>query len=85
MFINIDTVRKGWQISLDIVDRMEISKVSIAKIGLKSADPTFADYKEVGEKLREAFSSLGFVYLYDHGIDEEVVNRCTFYSLIREY
>ncbi len=60
---------------------MEISKVSIAKIGLKSADPTFADYKEVGEKLREGFSSLGFVYLYDHGIDEEVVSRCTFCPL----
>ena len=54
---------------------MEIAKVSIAKIGLGSAEPTFDDYKEVGEKLREAFSKLGFVYISDHGVDDELITR----------
>ena len=54
---------------------MEIAKVSIDKIGLGSADPAFDGYKEVGEKLREAFSKLGFVYISDHGVDEELITR----------
>ena len=53
---------------------MEIAKVSIDKIGLGSA-PAFDDYKEVGDKLREAFSKLGFVYISDHGVDEELITR----------
>ena len=55
--------------------QMEIAKVSIAKIGLGSPEPTFDDYKEVGESLREAFSKLGFVYISDHGVDDELITR----------
>ena len=54
---------------------MEIAEVSISKIGLGSSDPTFEDYHEVGLKLRSAFSKLGFVYLKDHGVGENVIER----------
>ena len=55
--------------------KMEISQISIANIGLKSADPSFDDYKEVGTKLREAFTKLGFVYISDHGIDDAIIQK----------
>ncbi len=54
---------------------MEISQLSVAKIGLKSTEPSVDDYREVGAKLKEAFSKLGFVYILDHGIDEDLVER----------
>lgn len=54
---------------------MEIAKVSIAKIGLASADPTLDDFKDVGERLKDAFSKIGFVYLCDHGIPDDVIGR----------
>ena len=57
---------------------MEISQISIAKIGLKSADPSFDDYKGVGAKLREAFSKLGFVYIKDHGIEDATIQKYMF-------
>ena len=56
-------------------EKMEISQISIAKIGLKSADPSCDDYKEVGAKLREVFSKLGFVYIKDHGIDATTIQK----------
>ena len=54
---------------------MEIAKVSIAKIGLASAEPTLDDFRDIGERLKEAFSKIGFVYLCDHGIDDDVISR----------
>ena len=54
---------------------MEISQLSVAKIGLKSTEPSVDDYREVGAKLKEAFSKLGFVYILDHGIDADLVER----------
>ena len=49
--------------------------MSIAKIGLDSAEPTLDDFRDIGERLKEAFSKIGFVYLCDHGIDDDVISR----------
>jgi isopenicillin N synthase-like dioxygenase len=54
---------------------MEISEISVANIGLKAADPSYEDYWEVGDKLKEAFSKLGFVYIRDHGIDDVIIQK----------
>ena len=35
--------------------------MSIAKIGLASAEPTLDDFRDIGERLKEAFSKIGFV------------------------
>jgi isopenicillin N synthase-like dioxygenase len=34
-----------------------------------------ADYGDVGAKLKEAFSKIGFVYLFDHGIEQDIIDR----------
>lgn len=54
---------------------MVIGQLSVAKIGLKSTEPSVEDYREVGAMLKEAFSKLGFVYILDHGIDAVLVEK----------
>eukprot|EP00094_Tigriopus_californicus_P006531 TCALIF_06288-PA protein Name:"Similar to DDB_G0283291 Probable iron/ascorbate oxidoreductase DDB_G0283291 (Dictyostelium discoideum)" AED:0.34 eAED:0.34 QI:0/0.4/0.16/1/0.4/0.5/6/0/328 len=52
---------------------MEIPTVSINSIGLASDRPEHEDFLDIGNKLDKAFSEYGFVYLTDHGIDQQIV------------
>ena len=55
---------------------MEIPILSISQIGLKNEDqPSLEAYKLCGENLKGAFSSVGFIYIKDHGIDEKLIEK----------
>ena len=48
---------------------MEVPELSVEKIGLLGPDePTAKVYEEFGQSLKKAFSSVGFVFISDHGI-----------------
>jgi isopenicillin N synthase-like dioxygenase len=52
---------------------MEITQVSLSKVGLAASNPTSEDFSDCGRQLYNAFSKIGFVYLCDHGIDDSVI------------
>jgi len=52
---------------------MEISQISVAQIGLKVEAPSEADYRDVGLELFKAFESIGFVYIKDHGVEQDLI------------
>ena len=54
---------------------MEILKVDIEKIGLNASAPTDEDYGYVGEQLFKAFETLGFVYILNHGVSKENIEK----------
>ena len=55
---------------------MEISELSLSQIGLQvSNEPSREALFFCGKGLREAFSKVGFVYIRDHGISQEVIKN----------
>ena len=55
---------------------MEIPILSISQIGLKNeGQPSLEAFKLCGENLKRAFSSVGFIYIKDHGIDEKLIEK----------
>ena len=52
---------------------MEISEISISKIGLDTLEPTLEDYQQCGQSLVENLSKIGFAYIRDHGIKSELI------------
>ena len=54
---------------------MEITEISIDKIGLKSPNPTDEDLKRIGQCFFDSFSKIGFAYIRDHGIDESLISE----------
>lgn len=54
---------------------MEISEISIKKIGLTSLEPSEEDYRECGKSIFEAFSKIGFAYIRHHGIEDSTVEK----------
>ena len=55
---------------------MEIPILSISQIGLKNeAQPSLGAFKLCGGNLKRAFSSVGFIYIKDHGIDEKLIEK----------
>lgn len=53
---------------------MEIAQISVSNIGLKTKTPSKSDLSKCGQDLFDAFSKLGFVYIRDHGIDDDVIS-----------
>jgi len=55
---------------------MEIPILSISQIGLlNEAQPSLEAFKLCGGNLKRAFSSVGFIYIKDHGIDEKLIEK----------
>jgi len=55
---------------------MEIPILSVSQIGLKNeAQPSLEAFKLCGGNLKRAFSSVGFIYIKDHGIDEKLIEK----------
>ena len=40
------------------------------------AAPSEEAWKDIGQQLSQAFKEIGFVYLTNHGIPENVVRKC---------
>ena len=56
--------------------------MSVEKIGLLvPEEPTAKVYEEFGQSLKKAFSSVGFVFISDHGIDDNLIQKAMQHSL----
>lgn len=55
---------------------MEIPELSLSEIGLHIAkEPKDEDLLAFGQNLSKAFSSVGFVYIRDHGISQDLIKQ----------
>ena len=55
---------------------MEIPILSISNIGLHNkSNPKSESLISCGQNLKDAFSNVGFVYIKDHGIDENLIQK----------
>lgn len=52
-----------------------VPKIDISDIGLNKSDPSIEDYAKVGQLLDTAFREIGFVYLLNHGINQDIVKK----------
>ena len=52
-----------------------ISVVDISKVSLDNANPSIDDYKDVGNKVKECFEQIGFLYITEHGISQEIIKN----------
>jgi len=54
----------------------EIKIVDLQNIGLDSACPSEAEFREAGAQLDSAFKNIGFVYMKNHGVEAGLVEKC---------
>lgn len=65
-----------------------IPLVSVASIAVNVAESDLVenDFRQVGDELTKAFTKTGFCYIKDHGVDENLLDKCfdvgkTFFAL----
>ena len=71
---------KAWNISLKMATD-EIPVVDFSALSLENKDPfskRSKDIEELADQVYQAFSTIGFVYLKNHGIPQEVVSELSF-------
>ena len=71
---------KAWNISLKMATD-EIPVVDFIPLSLENKDPfskISKDIEELADQVYQAFSTIGFVYLKNHGIPQEVVSEFSF-------
>ena len=71
---------KAWNISLKMATD-EIPVVDFSALSLENKDPfseISKDIEELADQVYQAFSTIGFVYLKNHGIPQEVVSELSF-------
>ena len=67
----------------------EIAIVDLQKISLKIHSPKLEDYMHVSREIKKCFENIGFMYIMNHGIPQEVIDRgmrssMEFFDLERE-
>ena len=50
-----------------------ISVVDISKVSLEHSHPSDNDFKEVSETISKNFEEIGFMYIINHGISEQII------------
>ena len=71
---------KAWNISFKMATD-EIPVVDFSALSLENKDPfseISKDIEELADQVYQAFSTIGFVYLKNHGIPQEVVSELSF-------
>ena len=71
---------KAWNISFKMATD-EIPVVDFSALSLENKDPfseISKDIEELADQVYQAFSTIGFVYLKNHGIPQEVVSEFSF-------
>ena len=52
-----------------------ISVVDVSKVSTIKPNPSFEDYHEVGNRIKECFEQIGFVYFSNHGINQSIIDH----------
>ena len=52
-----------------------ISVVDISKVSLDNTNPSIDDYKDIGNKIKQCFEQIGFLYITEHGISQEIIKN----------
>ena len=60
---------------------MAISVIDVEKISIETAKPSCEDYANLAEEIKECFGQIGFMYLKNHGISSETINKAMKESL----
>ena len=53
----------------------EIATVDLRKISLSIKNPGLEDYQEVSRQIKKCFENIGFMYIRNHGIPQNVIDR----------
>ena len=67
--------------SLEIESRMAISVVDVEKISIKIENPSSEDYASLAIEIKECFGKIGFMYIKNHGLSAETINKAMKSSL----
>ena len=67
--------------SLEIESRMAISVVDVGKISIKIENPSSEDYASLAIEIKECFGKIGFMYIKNHGLSAETINKAMKSSL----
>ena len=67
--------------SLEIENRMAISVVDVGKISIKIENPSSEDYASLAIEIKECFGKIGFMYIKNHGLSAETINKAMKSSL----
>jgi isopenicillin N synthase-like dioxygenase len=75
-------------IYLEILN-MEIPQLNLNEIGLQNENPSRSVLANFGFRLHDAFKSVGFAYIINHGINTDLINKAmtssnTYFSLSAE-
>ena len=60
-----------------------ISVLDISKIGLDKAYPSEKDFREVSQKIRSCFQETGFMFIVNHGINNQLIEAA--FNVSREF
>ena len=53
----------------------EIATVDLQKISLNIQAPKLEDYLHVSQQIKKCFENIGFMYIKNHGIPQDVIDR----------
>ena len=60
---------------------MAISVVDIERISIQATAPSSEDYANLAEEIKKCFGEIGFMYVKNHGLSAETINKAMKESL----
>ena len=67
---------KSYQLNLNCVEEMsEISIVDLEKVSLCCENPSYEDYEALSRQIKESFETIGFMYITNHGIPQDIIEN----------
>ena len=67
--------------SLEIESTMSISVVDVETISTQIENPSSEDYANLAIEIKECFGKIGFMYIKNHGLSAETINKAMKSSL----
>ena len=67
--------------TLETGSKMAISVVDVEKVSIQIANPCSEDYAKIAAQIKECFGRIGFMYIKNHGLSAETINKAMSESL----
>ena len=68
-------------VSLETRPKMAISVVDVEKISIQVENPSPEDFANLAIEIKECFGKIGFMYIKNHGLSAETINKAMRSSL----